>query len=111
MQFKIVSLLSNQSSFFILDFDYTCGNQLHGYTVTEVENIPDIDAHVIQLIHNQTGAQHLHIARDDRNNTFRYFLVDSFSLAVHKFSIPCNIYFSVLDFVPLLLTALVYLIY
>lgn len=51
---------------------YRCGDELSGYTITGADHILDFDAHVTQLRHNQTGAHHLHIARDDSNNTFRY---------------------------------------
>lgn len=52
--------------------DRKCGDKLYGYTIDQVGEIPDIDAHVTRLTHNETGAQHLHIAREDNNNTFRY---------------------------------------
>lgn len=46
------------------------GKQLCGYTVNEIEDIKEIDARAILLTHQETGAQHLHVAREDSNNTF-----------------------------------------
>ena len=48
------------------------GEKLHGYTVQKVTPVPDFDVVAVQLIHEQTKAQHLHLARDDTNNTFGY---------------------------------------
>ena len=47
------------------------GDQLHGYSVDGVQEVPEIDAVAIKLKHDRSGAQHLHIAKDDPNNTFR----------------------------------------
>ncbi|KAL5006088.1 hypothetical protein ScPMuIL_017246 [Solemya velum] len=46
------------------------GQQLHGYTVTKVVEIPELFTTSILLQHDKTGAQHLHMARDDDNNAF-----------------------------------------
>lgn len=56
----------------ILLAGWKCGEHLCGYTIKEVEDISEIEARVIQLMHDETGAHHLHIAREDPNNTFRY---------------------------------------
>ena len=47
------------------------GDTLHGYTVNAVTPVPDYDLTAVQLTHDQTGAQHLHMARKDSNNAFR----------------------------------------
>lgn len=41
-----------------------------GYSVTEVSEIPDYHATGVWLKHIKTGAEHLHIQRDDQNNVF-----------------------------------------
>ncbi|KAK3769391.1 hypothetical protein RRG08_029019 [Elysia crispata] len=46
------------------------GDKLHGYTVKRVEEVPDIFITAVMLTHDKTGAEHLHAARDDENNTF-----------------------------------------
>jgi len=46
------------------------GSKLHGYTVESVTPVPDFDLTAVQLTHDQTGAQHLHVARKDSNNVF-----------------------------------------
>lgn len=51
--------------------DYKSGDKLYGYTIDKVQDVPEIDAVAIRLTHDSTGAQHLHIAKDDSNNTFR----------------------------------------
>ena len=35
------------------------------------EDIPDFHMVAVKLKHERTGAEHLHIARDDQNNVFR----------------------------------------
>ena len=35
-------------------------------------SVPELFLVSVQLTHDKTGAQHLHIARDDSNNVFRY---------------------------------------
>ena len=51
------------------------GDTLYGYTVEAVTSLPEFDAKAAQLIHNKTKASHLHIARSDSNNTFRYYVI------------------------------------
>lgn len=46
------------------------GDRIHGYTVNKVLPVPELFLVSVQLTHNNTGAQHLHIARDDANNVF-----------------------------------------
>ncbi|GFS14839.1 presequence protease, mitochondrial [Elysia marginata] len=46
------------------------GDKLHGYTVRRVEEVPDFFITAVMLTHDKTGAEHLHAARDDENNTF-----------------------------------------
>ncbi|KAI8776058.1 presequence protease, mitochondrial [Biomphalaria glabrata] len=46
------------------------GDKLHGYTVQRIDEVPDYYITAILLSHDKTGAQHLHAARDDDNNTF-----------------------------------------
>lgn len=46
------------------------GTKLHGYTVHKVEEVPELFLTTVALSHDQTGAKHLHVARDDDNNTF-----------------------------------------
>ncbi|KAG2182463.1 hypothetical protein INT43_007393 [Umbelopsis isabellina] len=46
------------------------GDQLQGYKVTETRTVPELQLTAIQLQHEKTGAQHLHVERDDTNNVF-----------------------------------------
>ncbi|KAH9523809.1 Presequence protease, mitochondrial [Bulinus truncatus] len=46
------------------------GDNLHGYTVKRIDEVPDFYITAAMLSHDKTGAQHLHVARDDDNNTF-----------------------------------------
>ncbi len=50
--------------------EYKAGSQVGGYTVRAVSYLPDIRAWFTQLTHDRTGARHIHIARDDHENTF-----------------------------------------
>jgi len=42
--------------------------------LSQVVSVPELFLVSVQLTHDKTGAQHLHIARDDSNNVFRYKL-------------------------------------
>lgn len=46
------------------------GEVLHGFMVDEVANIDELFLTAIRLTHLSTGAQYLHLARDDTNNVF-----------------------------------------
>ena len=35
-----------------------------------MEGVPELSLSAVLLTHDRTGAQHLHLARDDRNNAF-----------------------------------------
>ncbi|RLU23058.1 hypothetical protein DMN91_005336 [Ooceraea biroi] len=46
------------------------GQILHGFEVDEVARIDDLFLTAVRLTHMSTGAQYLHLARDDSNNVF-----------------------------------------
>ncbi|MFZ1956887.1 MAG: insulinase family protein, partial [Desulfobacterales bacterium] len=46
------------------------GGRCGGYIVKRVEKIPESDFFFYELEHEQTGARHIHISSDDRENTF-----------------------------------------
>ncbi|KAJ4344396.1 Mitochondrial presequence protease [Didymosphaeria variabile] len=46
------------------------GEQLHGFTLKRVKQVPELELTALELQHDKTGAQYLHIARDDANNVF-----------------------------------------
>ncbi|KAL1591561.1 Mitochondrial presequence protease [Paraconiothyrium brasiliense] len=46
------------------------GEQLHGFTLKRVKQVPELELTALELHHDKTGAQYLHIARDDANNVF-----------------------------------------
>ena len=46
------------------------GGALSGYRVDRIAALPEIDAVLYELDHLATGARHIHISRDDRENTF-----------------------------------------
>ncbi|KAF9215778.1 Mitochondrial presequence protease [Podila verticillata] len=49
---------------------WTPGKSVHGYTVLESRHVKELELDAIRLKHDKTGAEHLHIARDDSNNVF-----------------------------------------
>lgn len=51
---------------------YQIGQQLHGFIVQQVVPVPEYQLTAVRLEHIVTGAQHLHVARKDSNNVFRY---------------------------------------
>ncbi|KAL6902461.1 Metalloenzyme, LuxS/M16 peptidase-like protein [Trichoderma evansii] len=46
------------------------GAKLHGFTVVRSKHVPELELTALQLQHDKTGADYLHIARDDSNNVF-----------------------------------------
>ncbi|KAL1958717.1 hypothetical protein VTO42DRAFT_3836 [Malbranchea cinnamomea] len=46
------------------------GESLHGFTVQQKKHVPELHLTAIHLKHNKTGADYLHVARDDKNNVF-----------------------------------------
>ena len=46
------------------------GQSICGYTVESVSKLENIDALLIRLVHKKTGAAHIHIASEDKENTF-----------------------------------------
>ncbi|RWS26152.1 Presequence protease-like protein [Leptotrombidium deliense] len=46
------------------------GDLIHGYRLLRLQDVPELCLTAYHLQHEQTGAQHLHIARDDMNNAF-----------------------------------------
>ncbi|XP_048873613.1 presequence protease, mitochondrial-like isoform X4 [Brienomyrus brachyistius] len=49
---------------------YKAGQNIHGFTVRQVTPVPDLCLTAVQLSHNVTGAEVLHLAREDSNNLF-----------------------------------------
>ncbi|KAH8033592.1 hypothetical protein HPB51_014498 [Rhipicephalus microplus] len=50
---------------------YKKGDTIGGYTVRQVEEVKELHLAAVRLLHERTGADFLHIAREDRNNHFR----------------------------------------
>lgn len=48
----------------------TPGDALSGFTIRHVDALPELNATLIQLVHEQSGARWAHIACDDDNNLF-----------------------------------------
>jgi len=46
------------------------GEQLHGFTVKRAKHVPELELTALHLQHDKTGADYLHVARDDTNNVF-----------------------------------------
>jgi hypothetical protein len=46
------------------------GEKLHGFTLKQVKQVPELELTALLLQHDKTGADYLHIARDDANNVF-----------------------------------------
>jgi presequence protease len=46
------------------------GEKLHGFTLQRVKHVPELELTALHLQHDKTGADYLHIARDDKNNVF-----------------------------------------
>jgi presequence protease len=46
------------------------GEVVNGFTVERIRTIPELHLTALQLQHDRTGAQYLHVAREDKNNVF-----------------------------------------
>lgn len=46
------------------------GEKLHGFTLVRTKHVPELELTALHLKHDKTGADYLHIARDDSNNVF-----------------------------------------
>ena len=46
------------------------GDSLHGFTLNKIKHVPELHLTALQLQHDKTGAEYLHVAREDQNNVF-----------------------------------------
>ncbi|CAG8977930.1 hypothetical protein HYALB_00001810 [Hymenoscyphus albidus] len=46
------------------------GNKLHGFTLLRFKHVPELELTALHLQHDKTGADYLHVAREDKNNVF-----------------------------------------
>ena len=46
------------------------GEKLHGFTLQGKKHVPELQLTALRLRHDKTGADYLHLAREDRNNVF-----------------------------------------
>jgi hypothetical protein len=46
------------------------GEKLHGFTLQEKKHVPELHLTAVWLKHDQTDADYMHVARDDKNNVF-----------------------------------------
>lgn len=46
------------------------GESINGFTLKRTKHLPELQLTAIELHHDKTGAEYLHIARDDKNNVF-----------------------------------------
>lgn len=46
------------------------GDKVYGFTVQRTKKIPELEMTAVQLKHDTTGADYIHVARDDKNNVF-----------------------------------------
>lgn len=46
------------------------GDSAYGFTLQKSKSVPELHLTAFHLLHEQTGAQYLHVARDDKNNIF-----------------------------------------
>ena len=53
-----------------LDNHPSPGEHIHGFTLKKAKTVPELQLTAFLLHHEKTGAEYLHIARDDKNNVF-----------------------------------------
>ncbi|AOA63803.1 Hypothetical protein PP7435_CHR3-1435 [Komagataella phaffii CBS 7435] len=49
---------------------YKVDSIVHGFKVSRVLPVPELALTAVELVHQRTGCKHLHIDKEDRNNTF-----------------------------------------
>ena len=52
------------------DVHFQPGQKYHGFTLVRVKHVPELQLKAFHLEHDKTGAEYLHVARDDNNNVF-----------------------------------------
>lgn len=50
--------------------DFRVGDEVSGFAVKEIQDVPELHLTAIRLQHVTTGADYMHIAREDSNNVF-----------------------------------------
>jgi presequence protease len=46
------------------------GEKVHGFTLLRSKHVPELELTALHLQHDKTGADYLHVAREDKNNVF-----------------------------------------
>jgi len=46
------------------------GERIHGFTLQKAQHVPELELSALHFQHDKTGADYLHVARDDENNVF-----------------------------------------
>ncbi len=46
------------------------GENLHGFMLKRKKHVPELQLTALHFEHEKTGAEYLHVARDDKNNVF-----------------------------------------
>jgi hypothetical protein len=46
------------------------GEKIHGFTLLRSRHVPELELTALHLQHDKTGADYLHVAREDKNNVF-----------------------------------------
>jgi Zn-dependent M16 (insulinase) family peptidase len=46
------------------------GEKIHGFTLLRSKHVPELKLTALHLQHDKTGADYLHVAREDKNNVF-----------------------------------------
>lgn len=54
--------------------------------------VSEFDLVTVKLTHDKTGAQHLHLARNDSNNAFGYLFVLCMLIYIHAHTPSCTCY-------------------
>ena len=54
----------------IQDSNLRSGDHVHGFTVQRTKEVPELQLTALHLPHDKTGADYMHVARDDTNNVF-----------------------------------------
>ncbi|EPE02920.1 mitochondrial presequence protease [Ophiostoma piceae UAMH 11346] len=67
---KAASRASQRAFASLANVPTTPGEKLHGFTLLRTKHVPELELTALHLQHDKTGAEHLHIARDDVNNVF-----------------------------------------
>ena len=69
---RLATLVEPSQEHHVLESEslFETGRKYHGFTLERIKDVPELQLKAFHLQHDKTGAEYLHVARDDKNNVF-----------------------------------------